>query len=106
MHSVRGAQIACQRAPMARETDTRRTAALESARGAAPQVPSAPPLVIKGTCGAGAALPLVAAHRLFAREEPLGAGRGRRSAQALPPGTCAKPVMNAFTYMRSEADRV
>jgi hypothetical protein len=76
MHSARGVQIACERAPMARDTDTRRTAALEPARGAAPQVPGAPPLVVKGACGAGVALPQGAAHRLFAREEPLGTGRG------------------------------
>ena len=66
MHSARGAQIACQRAPMAHDTDTRRTAALETTRGAAPQFPARRP-GHQGGMRAGVAHPLVAAHRLFAR---------------------------------------
>ena len=59
---------------MARETDTRRTAALETARGAAPQVPGAHPLVIKGACGAGGGAP---AGRGAPSVCPRGASRSR-----------------------------
>ena len=75
MHSARG------RGSLARERSwrairTRAVPLLWKPHGMRRRRPGAHPLVIKGHAGPGVALPLAAAHRLFAREEPLGAGRG------------------------------